>query len=112
MIADRKPTGITISTKAGERIGRGDWSLGLRLRRVLFADHRSGWSGVMLHVSLVWRGWQVCVLRWRTPYKPVTPVYSLRQQVRDAHGDPPNEEICKCCGRPADVCDGYCDCPS
>ena len=82
------PTGITISTERGERIGYLHWFFGCRLHRVWFADHRGGWSGVNFHLQFLWLDWCVCLLRWRTPRKPVESVRSLRQQIRETHGDP------------------------
>jgi hypothetical protein len=83
------PTGITIPTKLGERIKHLQWRLGCGLHRVWFGDHRAGWSGINLHLYFLWWDWRVCVLRWRTPYRPhdLAPTRTLRQQLEDTHGD-------------------------
>jgi hypothetical protein len=81
----RKPTGITIPAAwLGQR--RFLFQLGLRFRRVWFADHRSGWSGINFAILLGFWSREWCVIRWRTPLKVSEPVYSLRQQIEDVHG--------------------------
>jgi hypothetical protein len=85
----RKPFAFfTISTETGEWIDRQlNWQLGLQVQRVTFADHRSGWCGIKLHIYLVFWYWSFCLVRWRTP--PYTPIVirSLREQITETHGD-------------------------
>ena len=84
-----KPSGITIPAHVGERIGRMLWRLGFGLHRVRFADHRSPWCGIDFHVYFFAWEWHMCVIRWppSNRYRPAGPIYSLQQQILDAHGD-------------------------
>lgn len=82
------PTGVPISTALGERVGTLRWRFGCELHRVWFADHRSGWSGINLH--LYFFGWNfcACVVRWKSPPRAsVVRALTLREQVNAAHGD-------------------------
>lgn len=83
-----KPSGITISTDRGEKINkRLNCRFGFEIQRVTYADHRSGWSGIKLHLYLIWWYFGFGILRWKTRYKPLEATYTLRQQVEDTHSD-------------------------
>lgn len=95
----RSPGGIKISTGRGERAAawlrrRMDrrFAVGVSARPVSYADHRSGWSAVVMEVSLGW--WGVCwtLLRWRSrPYKEYRTI-SLAEQIRRDHPTGPTLE--------------------
>lgn len=79
---------FTLTTETGERIDRRfNCRFGFEVQRVTFADHRSGWCGIKLHVYLIFWYWGFCLVRWRTP--PYTPIVTrtLRQQIDETHGD-------------------------
>lgn len=79
---------FTLTTKTGERINRRfNCRFGFELQRVSFADHRSGWSGIKLHLYLIFWYWGFCLVRWRTPPYTRETVYSLQEQLRNTHGD-------------------------
>lgn len=80
---------LTLSTETGEWINRGlNCRLGLELQHVTFADHRSGWAGLKLHIYLVCWYFSFCLVKWRTPFRRVSDsIYTLAEQVRDTHGD-------------------------
>lgn len=79
---------FTLTTKTGERIDRRfNCQFGFEIQRVTFADHRSGWSGIKLHVYLIFWYWGFCLVRWRTPPYTAIVTRSLRQQLDETHGD-------------------------
>lgn len=79
---------FTLTTKTGERIDRRfNCQIGFEIQRVTFADHRSGWSGIKLHVYLIFWYWGFCLVRWRTPPYTTIVTRSLRQQIDETHGD-------------------------
>lgn len=80
----KKPTGITIPATIGERC-RGWWRFGIGFHRVWFADHRSGWAGVIFHIYFFDRDWNFCIIRWKPPYKKPEPTLTLHQQVATTH---------------------------
>lgn len=60
--------------------------LGIEVRPVTFADHRSGWSAVRLTLNLGWWHWSFSLVRWPTPRRRVR-ILSLREQLHHEHGD-------------------------
>jgi len=83
-----RPGWFTLPTWYGERIRRQPYQVGIELKRVLFADHRSGWSGLRLYVYCLWWSWGWTVACWRNgPPDAPQDVVTLRQQVEATHGD-------------------------
>lgn len=83
-----RPGWFTLPTRYGERIRRQPYQVGIELKRVLFADHRSGWSGLRLYVYCLWWSWRWTVACWRNgPPDAPQEVITLRQQVEATHGD-------------------------
>lgn len=80
---------LMLSIETGEWINRSlNCRLGLELQHVTFADHRSGWAGLKLHIYLVCWYFSFCLVKWRTPFRRVSDsIYTLAEQVRDTHGD-------------------------
>lgn len=95
----KSPGGREISTARGERMR--DWfrskrrdrlnrefAFGFSVRAVTFADHRSGWSALLVNVDLGWWCFTFYPVRWKNgpsdadKYRIVT----LAEQVAKEHG--------------------------
>ena len=70
-----------------EKIPCGECRLGVGLHKVTFADHRSGYGGLILRTYFFYWMWSWCVvkwpIRWRTPFM----VKSIREQLQATHGE-------------------------
>jgi hypothetical protein len=91
---NRYPGGKQISTGRGEwirawfhkRWGR-SFDVGLTFRAVTFADHRSGWSGVNMHVGLGWLGFTRTIMAWKNGPRENYTTITLAEQIRQTHTD-------------------------
>lgn len=96
---NRYPGGKQISTGRGERIrkwfqkrwGR-TFDIGLTFRAVTFADHRSGWSGVNMHVGFGWWGFGRTILAWKNGPREDCRLVTLAEQISRTHAVGPSLE--------------------
>jgi hypothetical protein len=96
---NRYPGGKQIATGCGDRIR--EWfyarcnhtfGFGVTFRAVTFADHRSGWSGVNMHVDLGWWGFARTILAWKSGSRKEYVVITLAEQIRRSHSMGPSLE--------------------